>query len=138
MSKNFSTKVTFSHAITWGAASGPNIECLNKLQKRAASIILRANYDTPSVDMFKELGWLSVPDRLKYNNALLTYRAINNILPEYISNILKTMSVAHTLNIQSSANGSMRVHFLFCTKDMECSSPTVETKGSLSTFTCLF
>ena len=55
MSKNFSTKVIFSYTVIWGAASGANIECLNKLQKRAAGIMLRANYDTPSVDMFKEL-----------------------------------------------------------------------------------
>ena len=59
--------------------------------------------------MLKELGWLSVPDRLNYNNAHLTYRVINNMLPEYISNLLKPMSVADTLNIQSSAYGLLYV-----------------------------
>ena len=66
---------------------GANIDCLNTLQKRPARISLLSNYDTPSVDMFKDLGWLSIPDR--YNKALLTYRAKNNILPDHISYLFK-------------------------------------------------
>ena len=78
MSKNLSTKVIFSHILDYGsvirsAASGTNIERLNKLQKRVARIILHANYGTPSVDMFTDLGWLSVPGRLNLDKALLTY-----------------------------------------------------------------
>ena len=52
-------------SVTWGSASATNIERISKLQKRAARIILRADYDTPSVDMFSQLGWLSIPVRLK-------------------------------------------------------------------------
>ena len=35
-------------SIVWGAASSTNIERLTKLQKRAARIILHADYDTSS------------------------------------------------------------------------------------------
>ena len=52
-------------SVVWGAASSTNIERLTKLQKRAARIILHVDYDTSSDQMFKELRWLSVPDRLK-------------------------------------------------------------------------
>ena len=96
-------------SVTWGSASVTNIERISKLQKRAARIILRANYDTPSVDMFSQLGWLSIPDRLKYNKAVLTYRAINNLSPEYITQLLKPVSEVHTLNLRSSENGSLYV-----------------------------
>ena len=41
---------------TWGATSKNNIERISKLQKRAARIILHADYNTPSSEMFKELG----------------------------------------------------------------------------------
>ena len=98
-------------SVTWGSASATNIERISKLQKRAARIILRADYDTPSVDMFSQLGWLSIPDRLKYNKAVLTYRAINNLSPEYITQLLKPVSEVHTLNLRSSENGS-----LYCRK----------------------
>ena len=72
-------------SVIWGAASGANIELLNRLQKRAAPIICTDN-DTPSVDMFQNLGRLSVPDRLNYNETLLTYRAIHNMSPDFKTN----------------------------------------------------
>ena len=62
-------------SITWGATSDANIERLEKLQKRAARIILHADFTTSSSLMFEELGWLSVFDRLKYNKAIMTYKA---------------------------------------------------------------
>ena len=76
-------------SITWGAASNTNIERVSKLQKRAARIILRADFDTPSSVMFQELNWPSIENRLKYNKAVLTYRALNKLTPDYISNLLK-------------------------------------------------
>ena len=41
---------------TWGSTSKLNIERLSKLQKRAARIILKADFDTTSSEMFNELG----------------------------------------------------------------------------------
>ena len=131
-------------SVTWGSASATNIERISKLQKRAARIILRADYDTPSVDMFSQLGWLSIPDRLKYNKAVLTYRAINNLFPEYII-LLKPVSEVHTLNLRSSENGSLYVpkaRTALFHGSFSCSAPklwnalpqTVKTSRSLSTF----
>ena len=51
-------------SVAWSATSSANIERLAKLQKRAARIILHAEFNTPSAFMFKELGWLSVADSL--------------------------------------------------------------------------
>ena len=47
---------------TWGNKTAANIERLSKLQKRAARIILRADFMTPSTIMFGRLEWLSVPN----------------------------------------------------------------------------
>ena len=55
---------------TWGTTSGPNIEGLSKLQKRAARIILKADFLTPSLDMFDQLSWQLIPKRLMYNKAI--------------------------------------------------------------------
>ena len=95
-------------AVIWSAASGASIEHLNRLQKRAARIIC-TDYDTPSVDMFKNLGGLSMPDRLNYNEALLTYRAIHNMSPDYISNLVRSMFEIHMLNLRSSPKGLLYV-----------------------------
>ena len=61
-------------SITWGSASS-NIKRLNKLQKRAAQIILRTDFNTPSQQMFQELGWSPVPNRINYNKAVLIYQS---------------------------------------------------------------
>ena len=73
---------------TWGNTTAANIERLSKLQKRAARIILRADFMTPSTIMFNRLEWLSVPKCLISNKAVLTYKALNNLAPAYISGLL--------------------------------------------------
>ena len=68
------TRVTFSRT---------HIERLSKLQKRAAHIILHAEFNTPSDTLFRELGLFSVPNRINFNKAVFTYRALNDLTPEY-------------------------------------------------------
>ena len=67
-----------------GSTSITNIERINKLQKRAARIILKADFTTPSADMFRRLGWMSVKHRIDYNKSVMTYKAIHNLIPSYI------------------------------------------------------
>ena len=73
---------------TWGATSKNNIEHISKLQKRAARIILHADYNTPSSEMFKELGWSTIKNRHDYNKAVLYFKALNNMTPDYIAALL--------------------------------------------------
>ena len=82
---------------TWSATMSSNIERISKLQKRAARIILQAEYLTPSSLMFEELGWLSIPRQFMYSKALLAFKALNNLTPAYISNLLKPMSETHSI-----------------------------------------
>ena len=83
-------------SVTWGSASASNNERLTKLQKRATRIILRTDFHTSSERMFKELGWSSVPNRIKYNKAVLTNRALIISPPEYIRQLLQPMSQVHS------------------------------------------
>ena len=76
-------------SVIWGSTSSSNLDWLLKLQKRAARIILKADFRTPSVDMFRELGWQSIENRVKYNKAVLTYKALHDQTPEYVSKLLK-------------------------------------------------
>ena len=94
-------------SITWGSTSTANIERLSKLQKRAARMILKADFDTPSVLMFQELDWLSVRSRIKYNKAVVIYKALNNMTPDYITKLLIPTSQTHSLNLRSGQNGTL-------------------------------
>ena len=59
-----------------------------KLQNRTARIILKSDFYTPSATMFHELGWMSLESRIKYNKAILAYKARNNMTPDYITRLL--------------------------------------------------
>ena len=132
-------------SIKWGSASSSHIERLNKLQKQAARIILRTDFNTPSQEMFQELGWSPVPNRIYYNKAVLTYRALNNLTPAYITNVLKPMSQVHSLNLRLSENGSLYVpksRTSLYSGSFSCSAPRlgnalpqcVREAGSLDSF----
>ena len=94
---------------TWGSTSKQNIERLAKLQKRAARIILKTGFDTSSSEMFTDLGWLTIKNRYSYNKAVLTYKALNKLTPEYISDLLKPVSKVHNRNLRPASNGSLAV-----------------------------
>ena len=94
---------------TWGTTSRSNLERLSKLQKRAARIILNAPYDTASSDMFNALGWPTIEKRHSYNKAVLTYKALNNLTPLYITELLIPMSQTHNRALRSTSNGSLAV-----------------------------
>ena len=95
--------------------------------------------------MFQELGWLPVPNRIDYNKAVLTYRALHNLTPAYITNLLKPMSQVHSLNLRSSENGSLyvpRSRTYLYSGSFSCSAPRlwnalpqcVREAGSLDSF----
>lgn len=89
--------------ITWSTCSKNEFHKIEKLQKRAARIILKKPIKTPSIFMFKELNWLSFSNRLKYHIALLVYKSTKGLVPVYISNIIQ-FSSNDTYNMRSKSN----------------------------------
>ena len=93
---------------TWGTTSIANIGRISKLQKRAARINVNSDYDTASSEMFNTLSWLTVTKRQNYNKAVLD-KALNNLTPAYISDLLTPMSQSHNRTLRSSTSGSLAV-----------------------------
>ena len=96
-------------SVVWGTTSSPNLDRISKLQKLAARIILHANFNTPSAEMFKELNWLPIVKRLNYNKAVFTYKAMNNLTHQHITDILKPVAETHNRTLRSSVNGALAV-----------------------------
>ena len=71
--------------------------------------MLNVPYDTASSDMFNALGWPNIEKRHSYNKAVLTYKALNNLTPLYISELLIPMSETHNRTLRSTLNGSLAV-----------------------------
>ena len=96
-------------SISWGCTSKLNIERINKLQKRVARIILKVDSTTPSVEMFQRLRWMPVSKWINYNKAVLTYKALNNLTPSSISDLMTPTAIAYNKNLRSSQNGLIMV-----------------------------
>ena len=87
----------------WGNTAKTNLERIHKLQKCAARVILDAPPDCPSLPLFHELGWLNVFERVEFNKAVLCYKIIHGMCPEYLSEMF-TFQTCSSYGLRSSAH----------------------------------
>jgi hypothetical protein len=82
-----------------------NIDKIFKLQKRAARIILNEqNVMTPSIVLFNKLKWMPMPDYFVYRKAILVFKSLNQLVPEYLNIFKYVHQVSTRSTIQSSQN----------------------------------
>ena len=89
--------------VVWGNTTHANLTRLVRLQKRVARMILKADFMTPSEQLFKELNWLQFPKRVQYHICLMVYKKITRQAPEYISAMLTYVSEHHERQTSSTA-----------------------------------
>jgi hypothetical protein len=101
---------TFEYGcIVWSNGNRHDLNRIYKIQKRAARIILKKPIRTPTKDLFHNLKWLSFESRCKYHTALLVYKSIHNLVPKYITDIVK-VSNNPRYNLRSSSRTDIE-HF---------------------------
>ena len=88
--------------VVWGNTTNANLTRLVKLQKRAARMILKADFMTPSEQLFKELNWLPFSKRVQYHTCLTVYKSISGQAPECISSLLTYVSNHHERQSRST------------------------------------
>ena len=86
----------------WGSTSQENINTIVKLQKRAARLILDADFSTPSAILFQELKWISFSDIVKFHQLSLVFKCINKIAPVYLQDLFHQKSNYHSYVLRSS------------------------------------
>ena len=65
------------------------IEKLQHVQNTAARIVTRSNKRKHITPILKELHWLPIQSRIKFKLGLITFKAVNNLVPSYIRDLLK-------------------------------------------------
>ena len=88
--------------VVWGNTTNANLTRLVKLQKRAARMILKADFMTPSEQLFKERNWLPFPKLVQYHTCLTVYKSISRQAPAYISSLLTYVSDHHKRQTRST------------------------------------
>ena len=80
--------------VVWANSSSSFLNKIVKIQKKAARIILQKSYDTPSIQLFTELQWMSFENRCKYHTGVMVYKALTHLTPSYITQLLTSASTS--------------------------------------------
>ena len=80
----------------WVELSATSTKTLQRLQNRAARIVLRSD---SSKDTFNVLGWAELETQRKRHKCVLVYKCrLNNLVPQYLSDYCKRNYNIHSYN----------------------------------------
>ena len=77
--------------------SGYLSDKLQKLQNRAARVITKSPFDTSSNHLLSTLDWERLSLRRKKQKALMMYKTMNDLAPEYLQSLFSQRHSAYNL-----------------------------------------
>ena len=99
------SRLDYANALLFGIAE-TQLNRLQRLQNYAARVITGDSREVDSVQVLKKLHWLPVRARIRYKILLLAYKALNNLAPQYLKDMLSIQTnTRHT----RSSNGGLRL-----------------------------
>ena len=75
---------------------------LQKLQNRAVRIITRSDYNVRSVKLLKQLNWKILSKKSICSKAIMMYKALNGLAPNYLREKLSYVSQRHKHTLRNS------------------------------------
>ena len=91
----------FYCSTVWSNTSKSNVRKLQRVQNFAARIILGFRKFDHISQGIKSLKWLPVKDRLYLNDAIMMYKCINKLAPDYLADKFVQRSHIHNRNTRS-------------------------------------
>ena len=105
---NYYIKPYFEYfCIIWGSTFRENINIVVELQKRAARLILDADFSIRSKLLFSELKWVPFTEIVKFYQLSLVFKCMDNFAPIYLHNMFRSTSNDYLL--RSSGTGQLDV-----------------------------
>jgi len=80
----------------WGELLATSSKILQRLQNRAARMVLRR--DSSNWDTFNVLGWVELETKRKRHKCTLVYKCLNNLVPKYLSDYFTRNYNVHNYN----------------------------------------
>ena len=95
----------------WGQSSKSNRDQMQRIQNTAGRIIA-GNFDCINYrgsEIINNLGWQSFDVRLRYYTAVLSYKAVHNLVPNYLSDLLTFQCDVHDYPTRSAQSDLLNV-----------------------------
>ena len=74
----------------------------SKRPRIAARIVANSPYDALAAPLLQSLGWLSIKGLRRKETAMLTYKSLNSLAPQYLTELFTKCSESNGLNLRSS------------------------------------
>ena len=74
-------------SVVWDSCASILTEKIQKLQNRAARVLTSADYDTNVDYLLEELGWKNLNLQRKIAKAVMVYKSLNGLAPEYLAQL---------------------------------------------------
>ena len=75
-------------SVVWDGCSQRDEEALERLQNEAARIVTGLTRSVSIENLYAECGWSSLAERRKHHKLTFMYRANNNLVPTYITDLI--------------------------------------------------
>jgi hypothetical protein len=124
----------------WGFTSNVNLDTVQRLQNRAARLITgNYDYNVRGLTLVKELGWLNIRERRDYLTALLVYKSLNGISPDYLLDLftyVRDISVYQTRSAVTSRLYVPKANKSIFLQSLQINGPTVWNSLPVNLHSC--
>jgi hypothetical protein len=93
----------------WGNCTQTLMKDLVKLQKRAARIILDKDYNTRSKELFCELNWMPIEDRITFQRSLQVFKCINGMCSQGLDEIFEYANNIHSHSTRAAQSNNLYI-----------------------------
>ena len=94
----------------YGHTNTGNILRVQQFQNRAARICTQNfDFEVPSVNLIRQLGWQTVSERLFYLTSVLMFKCLNGVAPNYLADNLTYMRDVHSVTTRQVENDDLYI-----------------------------
>ena len=87
----------------WGCAGTTEINFLQKLQNRAATIATNSSFDTPSNQLIEKLGWKTINELIDIESKTMALESVNELAPPYLRSLFRKNSQSTSYRLRNTS-----------------------------------
>ena len=88
--------------IIWGTCGEVLLTKLQKMQNRAARIIMKSDYDMDAGPLIDKLGWKTIRELNNNDTAVMMFKIMNNMAPHYLTDMFQPLRELHEIMLKDT------------------------------------